>query len=66
MVDNEICPLLKELAAKRGLPVIDLNTVMRPYLETLDDMIHPNRVGAALIAEEIARRLLVDRAAGKF
>ena len=66
VVDNEICPLLKELAAKRGLPVIDLNTAMRPYLETLDDMIHPNRVGSALIAEEIARRLLVDRAEGKF
>ncbi len=66
VVDNEICPLLRQLAAERGLPVIDLNTAMRPYLETLDDMIHPNRVGSALIAEEIARRLLVDRAEGKF
>ena len=66
VVDNEICPLLRQLAAERGLPVIDLNTAMRPYLETLEDMIHPNRVGSALIAEEIARRLLVDRAEGKF
>lgn len=66
VVDNEICPLLRQLAAERGLPVIDLNTAMRPYLETLDDMIHPNRVGSALIAEVIARRLLVDRAEGKF
>ena len=66
VVDNEICPLLRQLAAERGLPIIDLNTAMRPYLETLDDMIHPNRVGSALIAEEIARRLLVDRAEGKF
>ena len=66
VVDNEICPLLRQLAAEQGLPIIDLNTAMRPYLETLDDMIHPNRVGSALIAEEIARRLLVDRAEGKF
>lgn len=66
VVDNEICPLIRKIAATRGLPVIDLNSAMRPYLETLEDLIHPNRLGAAIIAEEIARRLLVDKAEGKY
>lgn len=66
VVENEIYPLIRKIAAHRGLPIIDLNTALRPYLETLEDDIHPNRLGAALIAEEIARRLLVDRAEGRF
>lgn len=66
VVDNEVCPLILEVAKARNLPVIDLNTAFRPYLETLEDLIHPNRLGAAIIAEEIARKLMVDRAEGKF
>ena len=65
VVDNEVCPLIMKVATERNLPVIDLNSAFRPYLETLEDNIHPNRLGAALIAEEIARQILVDRAEGK-
>lgn len=66
VVDNEICPLIRKIAKERNLPIIDLNTSFRPYLETLEDKIHPNRLGAALIAEEIARQIMVDRVEGKF
>lgn len=66
VVDNEVCPLIVKIAKERNLPVIDLNSAFRPYLETLEDLVHPNRLGAALIAEEIARRIMVDKASGKF
>ena len=62
IVDNEVCPLILKVAKERDLPVIDLNSAFRPYLETLEDLIHPNRLGAAIIAEEIARRILIDKA----
>ena len=62
IVDNEVCPLMLKVAKERDLPVIDLNSAFRPYLETLEDLIHPNRLGAAIIAEEIARRILIDKA----
>lgn len=62
IVDNEICPLIVKVANERGLPVININEALRPYLETLEDKIHPNRLGAAIIAEEITRRIIVDAA----
>lgn len=62
VVDNEVCPLILKVAKERDLPVIDLNSAFRPYLETLEDLIHPNRLGAAIVAEEIARRILIDKA----
>ena len=62
VISNEIIPRLQQIASDRHLPVIDLYTVFKPYPELLVDGIHPNRAGAMLIAEEIARKIMLDNA----
>lgn len=61
-----VIPLIRQVAAERALSLIDLYTPLKPYPELFPDNIHPNRAGAALIAEEIARHLLLDAATGKW
>lgn len=61
-----VIPMIRQVAAERVLPLIDLYTPLKPYPELFPDNIHPDRAGAALIAEEIARRLLLDAATGKW
>ncbi|MBR0036394.1 MAG: hypothetical protein IJP70_02000 [Bacteroidales bacterium] len=65
VIENEVLPRIKAVAAQRNLPVIDLYTPMKPFPELLQDRIHPTRGGAMIIAEEIARRILLDRSNGK-
>ena len=65
VIENEVLPRIKVVAAQRNLPVIDLYTPMKPFPELLQDRIHPTRGGAMIIAEEIARRILLDRSNGK-
>lgn len=60
VIVNEVIPCIKHVAEVRGLPVIDLYTPMKPFPELLADDVHPVRAGAMIIAEEIARRLLLD------
>ncbi len=64
VIEHEIVPRIKAVADQRHLPVIDLYTPLKPFPELLQDKIHPNRAGAMLIAEEIARRILLDRSNG--
>jgi len=66
VVFREVIPSIKQVAVGKSLPLIDLYTPLKPYPELFPDKIHPNRAGAALIAEEIARRLLLDAASGKW
>ena len=58
-------PRIRQVAEQRNLPVIDLYTPLKPFPELLQDRIHPTRGGAMIIAEEIARRIQLDRANGK-
>lgn len=60
IVHDEVIPMILEVAQERNLPIIDLYTPLKPYPELFPDSIHPNRGGAALIAEEVARRILMD------
>lgn len=66
VVYREVIPLIRLVAAEESLPLIDLYTPLKSYPELFPDNIHPNRAGAALIAEEIARRLLLDAVTGKW
>ncbi len=52
-----VLPIIKRVAAANGLPVIDLNTPMRPYAADFPDGVHPNEAGALKIAKLIARAL---------
>lgn len=60
VITTEIIPRIREVATRRHLPIIDLNTPMRPFPELMVDGIHPSPAGAMLIAEEIARQILLD------
>lgn len=57
VIDSEICPLVRKVAEERGLHVIDLHKAFQPHLKTLEDFVHPNKDGAKVIAEEIAKVL---------
>ncbi|MDD3079903.1 MAG: GDSL-type esterase/lipase family protein [Paludibacter sp.] len=54
---NGVLPVVKRLAGKNHLPVIDLNTGMKDEGKNFPDNIHPNEVGAAKMAEIVARAI---------
>ena len=54
IIVNGIIPYIREVAAERSLPVIDLHTAMLPYYPQLYvDGVHPDKYGAAIIAETL-------------
>lgn len=61
---HEVIPRIRAVAQERHLPIIDLYQLMFPFPELLPDMVHPNAAGAMIIAQEIARRIELDRAKG--
>jgi lysophospholipase L1-like esterase len=54
--------LLRDLARRRNLEVIDLATLMRPGLDTCYDDVHFNEAGSARVAEILAERLIATAA----
>jgi lysophospholipase L1-like esterase len=52
-VGGEIIPQIKQLARERNLPVIDLHEAMSDRPEYFSDKIHPNAVGAGMMAMTI-------------
>lgn len=57
VIENEICPLVKQVAEERGLKIIDMNKAFQNHLNTLEDYVHPNKEGAKVIAEEIYKAI---------
>lgn len=57
VIVNGIIPVIRNVAKKRHLQVIDLYTAMKPYPNYYTDGIHPNESGAAVIAGELYRIL---------
>ena len=53
MVQGEIIPLIKQVAAELKLPVIDLYTALDGHPEVFPDRVHPNDDGAALMAKAV-------------
>ena len=62
IITTDIIPLIRSVAKKRRLPVIDLYKVLEPHPDYYVDGIHPNEKGAALIAAEIYRTLTGNEA----
>ena len=56
-VINGIIPIVKTLASKNNLPVIDLYHTMLNQGESFPDGIHPNEKSAAVMAEIIAKEI---------
>lgn len=51
VITNGVIPCIREVAAELRLPVIDLNTALRPFFpEAYADGVHPNELGAHVIA----------------
>ena len=53
IISKEIIPLIKKLAKKNDLSVIDLHTAMDGMPELFPDRIHPNEKGAQVMAKAV-------------
>lgn len=58
VIKNEIIPIIKKVAADRGLPTIDLYTPMLTHQAFFPDNVHPNNEGHDSIAAIIYRTYL--------
>lgn len=54
-----VIPAIKDIAQEKNLPVIDLHSLITD-ISLFNDGIHPNKEGAALMANAIAQRLKED------
>ena len=57
VVKGEIIPALKKIAKAEGLKVIDLYKALINHRNLFKDGVHPNQVGAVLIAEAVYKRI---------
>lgn len=57
IIVNDIIPIIRSVAKKRRLTVVDLYEAMKPYPACYTDGIHPNEEGAAVIASTLYRTL---------
>ncbi len=55
---NVINPIIKEVATKKGVKIIDLHSTFNKVEWLLDDVVHPNEVGAKELARIIADGIL--------
>ena len=53
IISKEIIPMIKKLAKKKDLSVIDLHTAMDGMPELFPDRIHPNEKGAQVMAKAV-------------
>ena len=58
IISKEIIPMIKKLAKKNDLSVIDLHTAMDGMPELFPDRIHPNEKGAQVMAKAVYLSLL--------
>jgi acyl-CoA thioesterase I len=58
IIKNEIIPIIQQVAQERGLMTVDLYTVLSGKPELFPDDIHPNAIGAALIARTLHGAIL--------
>ncbi|WP_312352595.1 GDSL-type esterase/lipase family protein [Sphingobacterium siyangense] len=55
---DQIQVLIPQIAKNNQVGLIDLNSPLRYRIDLFDDYLHPNREGAALIAEQVAHVLI--------
>ena len=51
-------PIIQQVAAEKGLPVIDLHTALSGKPELFPDGVHPNAAGAKLMARAVYAALV--------
>lgn len=57
VVREKITPLIKKIAQATKCQYVDLYTPLLPYKWAFPDAVHPNSIGASVMAEEIYRSL---------
>lgn len=57
IISKEIIPMIKKLAKKNDLSVIDLHTAMDGMPELFPDRIHPNEKGAQVMAKAVCQSI---------
>jgi len=60
VIHDEEIPLIKQLAAEKNLPTIDLNTPTTGHPEYFGDGVHPTDAGYQVVASLVHDALLVD------
>jgi len=60
VLENEIIPILKEIAQEKGYAIIDLHTPLKGRLDCYpsDDMLHPSNRGHLVLAAEMYKALI--------
>ena len=64
VIHDQIVPLIRQLAAEKHLPTIDLNTPTTGHPEYFGDGVHPNDQAYALVAKLMHDGLLADTGTG--
>ncbi len=59
-LQNNIIPLIEEVANNKSLPVLDVNAAMMNHPEYFVDGVHPNSDGALTIATEVSQAITLD------
>ena len=57
IISKEIIPMIRKVAKKNNLPVIDLHTAMDGMPQLFPDKIHPNEAGAEIMAKAVYQAL---------
>jgi lysophospholipase L1-like esterase len=58
VIRDEVLPLIKQLAAEKNLPIIDVNTPTANHPEYFVDGVHPNDSGYVVVAQAMYDGLL--------
>lgn len=58
VIAEEIVPIVREVGARTGTPVIDVYSATRDHREYFPDGVHPNRLGASVIAATVKDALV--------
>lgn len=66
VIRDEILPMVEEISAQTGAPIINLYTALEDHGDLFPDGIHPNAEGAGLMAEAIMPYLTGIRMAPDF
>ncbi|MFH1026730.1 MAG: GDSL-type esterase/lipase family protein [Pseudomonadota bacterium] len=56
-LENNIIPRIRQAAAAKNLPVIDVHAALQNRRDLFPDGLHPNAAGAAIIAETVYKSL---------
>ena len=57
ILENELCPAVRRLAAEEGLPLVDLNDKNTWTPDLFRDGVHPNVAGARHLAESVFKAI---------